>query len=156
MTVGGVVDVADLPPAILAPAHRSTAFVIRERRRQLADHLYAGLVNGTLSFWNQIYRLFLNRDITRNDIRELLRKGLITTRGNYRALVKLFGMDAADYKRFLDFIAAHQCGVDAKIYKRDRSGESLTPEPPMRHIPPVFGDPPGSSRLTRERPLRTS
>src|SRR5439155_5824525 len=111
MTPNGLIDLPDIPQAIRATVGQPTAFVIRERRRQLADDLYAGLASATLSFWNQVYPLFLNRDITRHDIREVIRKGLIATRGNYRAVVKLFGMDDADYKRFLNFIATHQCGV---------------------------------------------
>ena len=75
----------------------------------MADELYAALVNGGYSFWDHIYPLFLSRDITRHDMRELIRKGLSTTRGNYRALLKLFGMSNPDYKRFLNFLAAHDC-----------------------------------------------
>ena len=43
----------------------------RERRRQLADDLYQALVSGGYSFWDHIYPLFLGRDITRHDMREL-------------------------------------------------------------------------------------
>ena len=109
------IDARHLPPA-LRTTHQ--ALPVRERRRQLADDLYAGLVAGSLSFWGQVYEMFLNRDVTRHDLRELLRRGLITTCGNYRALVTLFGMDGSDYKRFLNFVAAHECSVDARPYRR--------------------------------------
>src|SRR5262249_59709429 len=101
----------------------------RERRRQLADDLFDRLVNGTVSFWGHIHPLFLNRDITRHDVREILRRGLHTTHGNYRALLKLLGIEAKDYKKFLNFLATHDCGVDYRSY---RSGASHTParQPP--------------------------
>jgi hypothetical protein len=57
---------------------------MRERRKQVADELYQALVNGGYSFWEHIHPLFLARDITRHDMRELVRRGLTTTRGNYR------------------------------------------------------------------------
>ena len=50
-------------PPSLTPAH--------ERRRQLADELYQAIVSGGYSFWDHIYPLFLDRDITRHDMREL-------------------------------------------------------------------------------------
>ena len=56
----------------------------RERRRQVADELYQALVHGGYSFWEHIHPLFLSRDITRHDIRELVRRGLSVTRGSYR------------------------------------------------------------------------
>jgi DNA-binding NtrC family response regulator len=119
-----VVELHDLPPTIRAVMGGPAALVVRERRRQLADDLYAGLVSGTFSFWDKVYGLFLSRDITRHDMRELVRKGLIATCGNYRALVTLFGMRDTDYKRFLNFTAAHGCGVDARLYRRGRPGDS--------------------------------
>ena len=129
-----VIEVQHLPPAMRTP--NRAALHVRERRRQLADDLYAELASGSFSFWDQVYRLFLSRDITRHDIRELVRKGLITTCGNYRALVKLFGMPEGDYKRFLNFIATHDCGVDARIYRGGKpegpgaaSGRSVSTKP---------------------------
>ena len=65
---------------------------IEERRRQVSDDLYQALVVAGYSFWEHIHPLFLARDITRHDMRELIRRGLSTTRGNYRALLRLFGM----------------------------------------------------------------
>ena len=56
------------------------------------------------SFWEHVYPLFLERDITRHDMRELVRRGLDATQGNYRSLLKLFGMPPRDYKRFLNFL----------------------------------------------------
>jgi len=45
-----------------------------ERRRQVADDLYDALVISGCSFWDRIYPLFLSRDITRHDMRELVRR----------------------------------------------------------------------------------
>ncbi|HXE79579.1 MAG TPA: hypothetical protein VNK41_02425, partial [Vicinamibacterales bacterium] len=86
-----------------------------------------------------IHPLFLNRDITRHDMRELVRKGLTTTRGNYRALLRLFGMQAQDYKRFLNFLAAHECNVDFREFRHGTPGPLRAP----RLLPPL--DPPNAS-----------
>ena len=129
---GDLVDVAQLPEILRVPPQpvRTT----RERRVQVADELYTALVNGGYSFWDHIYPLFLSRDITRHDMRELVRKGLTTTRGNYRSLLKLFGMSNPDYKRFLNFLAAHECGADFRAF---RHGTAEPQRPPRLLLPPL-------------------
>jgi hypothetical protein len=113
--------------------------------------LYAALVNGGgYSFWDHIYPLFLSRDITRHDMRELVRKGLATTRGNYRALLKLFGMPHQDYKRFLNFLAAHDCGADFRAF---RHGNAEAQRPPRLILPPL---PAKASLPAESKPLASA
>jgi transcriptional regulator with GAF, ATPase, and Fis domain len=119
-SIGDVIEPDDLPVP-LQPGRVERVLAVRERRRQLADELYNSLTEGTLSFWEHVHPLFLARDLTRRDIRDLVRRGLATTLGNYRALVGLFGMPATDYKRFLNFLTTHDCVVDFHPY---RSGGS--------------------------------
>jgi hypothetical protein len=42
---------------------------------------------------------------------------LSKTRGNFRALLTLFGMPAKDYKRFLNFLSTHDCSVDFRPFR---------------------------------------
>jgi transcriptional regulator with PAS, ATPase and Fis domain len=133
MANGSVVEVSHLPPAVQASADH--VLPIKERRKQVADELYSALVSGGYSFWEHIHPLFLQRDVTRHDVRELVRRGLSTTRGNYRSLLRLFGMPASDYKRFLNFLAAHDCNVDFRAYRN-----GTAPTGPMRAprlLPPL-------------------
>ena len=89
---------------------RALAAEVREwskdegRRRQRADDLFKALTEGSFSFWEHVHPLFLDRDLTRHDLRELVKRGLAATRGNYQAVVRLFGMADSDYKRFLNII----------------------------------------------------
>jgi transcriptional regulator with PAS, ATPase and Fis domain len=126
-TIGGEeVGVDQLPPAIRTP-DATLVTPARERRRQLADELFTNLVNGTFSFWEHVHTLFLSRDITRHDLRELVRRGLAATSGNYRALLKLFGMDEKDYKRFLNFLTTHDCSVDYRVFRRGLAPDTTVP-----------------------------
>jgi len=61
--------------------------------------------------------MFMNRDLTRNDLRMLIRKGLGTSKGSYRGLLQLFGLDEGDYKRLLNFLAAHDCSIDFREFR---------------------------------------
>jgi transcriptional regulator with PAS, ATPase and Fis domain len=112
---GAVIDVEHLPESIRVASERMLP--THERRVQVSDQLFDALVTSGYSFWEHIYPLFLARDITRHDMRELVRRGLTVTHGNYRALLKLFGMSARDYKRFLNFLAAHDCRADFREFR---------------------------------------
>jgi len=79
--------------------------------------LFDALVEGQYSFWDHVHPLFLDRDITRHDIRELVKRGLRDTKGNYRAVLRLFGMPESDYHRFHNFLTAHACKVDFRNYR---------------------------------------
>ena len=115
------IELSELPEVVRSLPSLTPA---RERRRQIADDLYEAIVSGGYSFWDHVHPLFLERDITRHDVRELLRRGLKTTRGNYRSLLMLFRIPKSDYKRFLNFLAAHDCGVD---YREFRNAPVETP-----------------------------
>jgi transcriptional regulator with PAS, ATPase and Fis domain len=120
---------ADQLPLPLSLTSAGAVKQSRERRRQVADELYHALVDGTYVFWNHVHTLFMNRDITRNDLRGLVRRGLAETGGNYRALLKLFGMGRGDYKRFLNFLAAHDCSVDFREFRPTFPANANRPPP---------------------------
>jgi transcriptional regulator with PAS, ATPase and Fis domain len=135
LSTNGVVGVEQLPaamrigPAMVAP--------IDDRRRQVADDLYDALAKQGSSFWDHVYPMFLARDITRHDIRELVRRGLRETRGRYKGLLELFGMPASDYRRFMNFLAAHDCGVGFREFRATSpsSDKAATPESAGRVLP---------------------
>jgi transcriptional regulator with PAS, ATPase and Fis domain len=130
------IEVEHLPESVRRVA--DTLLPVRERRTQVSDELYTALVTAGYSFWDHIYPLFLSRDITRHDMRELVRRGLATTRGNYRALLKLFGIASQDYKRFLNFLAAHDCRAD---FREFRNGVPDVPRRPRLTLPPLAAKP---------------
>ncbi len=146
MSNGAAVAVEHLPIAVQTAADQVLP-PVKERRKQVADELYGALVNGGYNFWEHVHPLFLQRDVTRHDMRELVRRGLATTRGNYRSLLRLFGLPAADYKRFLNFLAAHDCNVDFRAFRAGTAptGPMRAPRllPPLGDHPAVFAD--GSS-----------
>jgi hypothetical protein len=113
---GRPVEPADLPRTIVA-SHRDYKHVMQDRRRSIAADLYDGLTSGGMRFWDDVHGLFISRDITRADLRQLIRRGLAMSAGNYRGLLELFGMEQEDYKRLLNFLAAHDCRVEAKEFR---------------------------------------
>jgi transcriptional regulator with PAS, ATPase and Fis domain len=88
-----------------------------ERRRTVADDLYQRLTTENESFWNAVYPLYMSREITRSNVRDLVRKGLTDARGNYKIVVRLFNMGTGDYKKFLNFLRKHDCQVPFKEFR---------------------------------------
>jgi hypothetical protein len=131
--------VDDLPHSIITAAI-GTVTRSRERRRQVGDDIFDALVSGEYDFWRDVQPLFLNRDITRRDLREVIRRGLRASAGSYRTMLSLFHLDGADYKRFLNFLSAHDCRVDFREFRSgrptlpaDRPAESPLPYQPFAH-----------------------
>ena len=89
----------------------------RERRRTVADELFQKLLQERESFWTAVYPLYMQREITRGNVRDLVRKGLEEARGNYKIVARLFNMEQRDYKRFLNFLRKHDCQVPFKEYR---------------------------------------
>ena len=69
-------------------------------------------------------------------LRELVRRGLRESRGRYKAMLTLFGMSSRDYRRFMNFLAAHDCGVGFREFRETAS----SPQAPAE-MPPVYSVP---------------
>ncbi len=130
---GPLIEACDLPDAIRSAAAPGI-YPRHERRRQVADQLFEALSQRQYSFWEHVHPMFLNRDLTRHDLRELVRRGLAETRGNYRALLPLFGMQPSDYHRFHNFLSAHDCKVDFRAF-RNSSGAVAAPPVSIQPVP---------------------
>jgi DNA-binding NtrC family response regulator len=112
----GVVTLEELPPEIRV-RQGMLARPARERRRTVGDELFKRLVTDGENFWSTVYPLFMQREITRTNVRDLVRKGLEDARGNYKIVVRLFNMPPEDYKKFLNFLRKHECQPSFKEYR---------------------------------------
>lgn len=114
----GEVTPADLPTVI---ARRAPLTPTPDRSRAAmpsrAQNLYERMTQQGETFWSVVHAPFMLRDLTREDLRAVIRMGLITTRGSYRAIVKLFNMPEEDYKRFLNFIRKHEAHLPVHEFR---------------------------------------
>lgn len=135
----GRLDV-DALPAEIRPARSGLTVNVTARveptapATSVAESLFDRLVNGGESFWTAVYEPFMARDLTRNDVRELIRLGLRHTLGNYKLLVTSFNMAPEDYKRFLNFLRKYECHVPFQLFRNvpprpDPAAESVVPAP---------------------------
>lgn len=59
---------------------------------------------GGESFWDAVYRPFMDRELSRPQVREIIEQGLYRSRGSYKRLLSVFGIAETDYLRFMDFL----------------------------------------------------
>jgi DNA-binding NtrC family response regulator len=121
---GGVIDLSTLPQEVVRG--QRVAGVVAEVASDAAGRppiapahqvLFQRLVGDGASFWSEVYEPFMARDLTRHEVRELVRLGLEHTRGNYKMLVSSFNMPPEDYKKFLNFLRKYQCHVPFQRFR---------------------------------------
>jgi DNA-binding NtrC family response regulator len=117
---GAVVTPADIEPMLANRPERAPTPVL-PLPMSTADLLFSRIVDEGESFWRAVHEPFMCRDLTRDDLRLLIGRGLAITHGNYKGLLRLFNMDQRDYKKLLNFL--HKYGCNARM---------LHPAPPVR------------------------
>ena len=113
-------------PALLTP--------VADRRRQVADELYDALVKQGASFWEHVYPMFLARDITRHDLRELVRRGLRESRGRYKSLLDAVRHVEPRLSPLHELPGgARMCGVGFREFRGGRSASHAESEAPRSY-----------------------
>lgn len=113
------IDLPEVSSRLSGPKKKSS------RAEMLAD-LVKRMVDGQADFWDDIRDVYLSRDLTRDDVREIVSLGLDACGGSYQRLVHYFGLPKEDYKKFLAFLSNHRCKVDFRPFRARR------PRPPAR------------------------
>jgi transcriptional regulator with GAF, ATPase, and Fis domain len=123
---GRTITPDDLPREMLASVQSAPAAVAPDARPAAKSHvetLWDRMVLHGESFWSVVYPAFIDRELTKTDLRHLIKAGLQRTQGSYRKLVELFRMAPGDYKRFLAFLYQHDCHLPFHGFREPRPDE---------------------------------
>jgi len=112
-----VVTLADLPPEIAGRPRSITIAPPAPKERAAIEQVFDRMVKQRESFWSVVYPDFMARDLTRSDLRFIVKRGLQETSGSYKMLVELLNMKPTDYKRFLNFLRKHECHVPFERFR---------------------------------------
>ena len=126
----GPIDPDALPPelrqtAAVAIAPADPVSVGWAARYPAADAAWNEMVTNGKSFWATVHPLFIERELTKTDLRQIIRRGLEQTHGSYRKLVDVFNMLPGDYKRFLAFLYQHDCHLAFHPFRENRGASEL-------------------------------
>jgi DNA-binding NtrC family response regulator len=111
----GLITVADLPREVLS-ACASEEPAYEERVPPKSEQLFDRMVRGGETFWTTVYEPFMMRDLTRDDLRSIVRHGLNLTQGSYKGMAQMFNVPA-DYKRLLNFLRKYQCHLPIQEFR---------------------------------------
>jgi DNA-binding NtrC family response regulator len=115
---GAAVGALDLPAELRAALEIDSTTGnpgMKEPSALLIAQLVARMVERGESFWATVHPLFMNRDLTRDQLREVVCDGLERASGNYRRLTQLFNIPSRDYRRFMGFLRKHDCCLSSGV-----------------------------------------
>jgi DNA-binding NtrC family response regulator len=101
-----VITAADLPREVLSM--KPDGGPSRTSAGPTNEELFRRMVQNGESFWAAVYAPFMAHDLTRDDVRVIVREGLLRTRGGYKSVAVLFNIPA-DHRRLLSFLRKHGC-----------------------------------------------
>ena len=114
---GGIIVDAELPRELWQHATSTSSTAVTAPAVCRVDVLFDRLTRGGESFWTAVHEPFMARDLTRDDLRAIVRRGLELTRGSYKSLVQLFNMPQEDYPRFLNFLRKYDSHLPIQDFR---------------------------------------
>ena len=82
------------------------------------------IVHGS-NFWTAVHAPFMERELTKSDVRDIIKRGLQQTQGSYRKLVEVFHLKASDYKRLLAFLYQHDCHLPFHPFREGKDSNRV-------------------------------
>jgi DNA-binding NtrC family response regulator len=98
---------------VITPADFGDALVVAAREQQHATS-QAGveyctrMIMGGATFWEAVHRPYMERDLNRSEVRDIIANGLDLSRGSYKRMLDVFGIAQHDYLKFMDFLRHHK------------------------------------------------
>jgi Nif-specific regulatory protein len=108
----------EIPTPTAKPLSTPSTATESGENEERALTLYWKIRNEKISFWKVVKEPFMNREISKEVVREVVKIGLSETRGRYKDLMKHFNIPASDYTVFMNFLRKHNCQVDFKPFRQ--------------------------------------
>jgi DNA-binding NtrC family response regulator len=119
------IQVEMLPREIQAPVDAAPVVAAALQAPSAADKAWREMIVDGGTFWTAVHAPFMDRQLTKSDVRDIIKRGLQLTQGSYRNLVELFHLKASDYKRLLAFLYQHDCHLPFHPFRESReSGDT--------------------------------
>lgn len=95
------------PRADAAPAGTETR-VAACAGTATATSLVGRIAGGAGTFWDLVYEPFMDRELNRCEVRAVVEEGLRRSNWSYKRALQVFGVEQADYLKFMDFLRHHR------------------------------------------------
>lgn len=78
------------------------------------DDRYLMMLEEGFSFWDVVREPYLDRELNREETRQIIQRGLSDAAGSYKKLLEIFNINESEYLKFMDFLRHHQLKPDRK------------------------------------------
>jgi DNA-binding NtrC family response regulator len=68
---------------------------------------YGRMVACEGTFWELVHAPYMARQLSRAEVRRVVERGLVASRGSYKRVLALFGIAEGEYLKFMDFLRHH-------------------------------------------------
>ena len=113
----GTIMPGDLSKEVLTAWSRTALPAAVATSKSISDRLYERMTVEGESFWSVVCEPFMSRDITRDDLRAVITRGLEHTKGSYKQLLQVFNIAPEDYKRLLSFLRKYGCHMPFQKFR---------------------------------------
>ena len=127
---GNAVTVQELPAEIMTAEASLEPGASPGVWEGLIDDCLGRMTTGKESFWTTVYEPFTCRDITRETVRAIVRRGLQQTRGSYPRVATLFNLPEEDYRRFMRCLHKHHCHMPTQGFRLPCGATRPAPDAP--------------------------
>lgn len=69
---------------------------------------YRVMVEEGCDFWSVVREPFLDRELNRDQVRAIVRRGLDDSQGSYKRMLQVFRLQQDEYLKFMDFLRHHR------------------------------------------------
>ena len=114
----------EIAPPDLAPALEWGGGVYACASGGAAVAVASGIAEGALermkageSFWEVVREPFMDREISRADVRRVLELALAESRGSYKRMLRRIGVEQRDYLKFMDFLRHHRLKPETPLHR---------------------------------------
>jgi DNA-binding NtrC family response regulator len=115
LTESDRIERADLPEEIAAGGGAAPPGL---RNDALPRKIFEAMAEEKKDFWEAVRKPFLEREISREDVRFIIKLGLERTGGNYKRLAELFHV-GGQYKKFHSFLKNSRCHLERDEFSRE-------------------------------------
>ena len=110
-----VVTPADLPREVLSMSAAASEEGMASMHTAI-DRSFSRMVRDGETFWTAVYEPFMARDLTRSDLRAIIKQGLSHTRGGYKTLAALFNIPG-EHRRLMTFLRKYDCHLPEQDFR---------------------------------------
>ncbi len=82
----------------------------QSRTEMIWDQLNTGK-----SFWEVVRKPYLDRELNRHQVKEVIRKGYLESGMSYKRMIASLNIAPTEYKKFMNFLTVHQLSYDSKM-----------------------------------------